>query len=468
LPATSTPAFRILAPDGSTAFEYAPTPKQQEFHACAEPNVLYVGSRGTGKSLALRMDAHMRALAYPGFRYAIIRDSYPNLLKSHLTYIEGEMRAFGGTYNKTDRIAKYPNGSIGFFSHCADDAELGNLLSAELYWLGFDEWSTLDWETSRKLAASVRVPKGSGLIAMIRGATNPVGPSAEQLKRYFIDKDVDPYGDPDYLPGEWRAVETILADNPHIDTEQYRKMTVGLPEHIRRAWLHGEWVEEGTYFSTFRRTTEDGKPWHVLEELPSLQGGAIYAAMDWGWNEPTVLLMVAVLPNGRTVVFKEREWTHTTARDVAAAMKREFAGFRVRRVWADPTMFNNSAATDFYSVGDVIRSCGIPLEPSRNDRIAAGYAISEALNTILPDGLPKLQIHKSCERLIKTLPAMRMDPKNPERIADGDDHHVISLSYALVGGVHPLQQMARASVPFWMRPTRANRWRPGQESVKRR
>ena len=52
---------------------YEPRPKQQEFHARTEPNVLFWGGRGSGKSMALRWEAHARALSHPGFTYVILR-----------------------------------------------------------------------------------------------------------------------------------------------------------------------------------------------------------------------------------------------------------------------------------------------------------------------------------------------------------------------------------------------------------
>ncbi len=69
----------FIEQDGKEVAAYIPTEKQQEFHAREEPNVLYIGARGTGKSHALRWEAHSRALAYPGFKYIILRRTYPQL-----------------------------------------------------------------------------------------------------------------------------------------------------------------------------------------------------------------------------------------------------------------------------------------------------------------------------------------------------------------------------------------------------
>ena len=46
---------------------YLPLPRQVDFHASAAPNTLFGGAAGPGKSHALRYDAYMRCLAYPGY-----------------------------------------------------------------------------------------------------------------------------------------------------------------------------------------------------------------------------------------------------------------------------------------------------------------------------------------------------------------------------------------------------------------
>jgi hypothetical protein len=99
---------------------YVPTLKQNEYHKATAKNVLMVGGRGSGKSICGRWDAHMRAMAYPGFKYCILRRTYPELERSHLIDLPKEMRALGGEYNQTSKIARYPNGSTGYFAHCYD------------------------------------------------------------------------------------------------------------------------------------------------------------------------------------------------------------------------------------------------------------------------------------------------------------------------------------------------------------
>lgn len=266
----------ITNPDGSTETLYTPHPNQCLFHERTEANVLYYGGRGSGKSLALRMEAHARALANPGFVYAILRRKFPELERSHIMFLPAEMKKLGGYYNKSSHKAFYPNGSIGVYSQCADAEDVLNLLSFECVWIGFDELSTFEWDMFTKLATSVRVKRDSGLTAMVRGATNPLGPSAQEVMHYFVDRDVDPEEDMDYDPSDWYAIKGNAVDNPHLDLEQYKKrFAAGLASHVKKAWVDGDFALENSLFDFYPtkevKDENDLKsviPYHVIKTLP--------------------------------------------------------------------------------------------------------------------------------------------------------------------------------------------------------
>lgn len=452
---------------GMEDYTYVPTPKQLDFHESTTPNCIIEGSRGTGKSGCIRMDAHMRALSFPDYSYLIIRRTMPELKKSHLRFISNEMKCLGGQFHKTDNIAHYPNGSQGFFSQCENEDEMMKLLSSEYHVIYFDEISTFTWTMITKVASCVRVPEESGLMGLVRGGTNPIGIGAAEVRKYFITKDVEAEDDPEYVAEDWEAIHTTLADNPHIDREQYIKRLSNLPEHIRRAWLDGEWVVEGAYFHDYK--PKKGDPpieWHVVSAYPVIRSRQnefsidkpeqwiqIYRAVDWGFSpDPAVCLWIAVMPNERAFVLKEKTWKSTPASQVAKSIVSESAGMRITDTYCDPTMFFGSKATDYTSVGDIFESNGVALTPGINDREAAGYAIHEYLNIILADGFPKLQIFEfGCPQLVRTLSEMRVDKLHPEKIADGPDHWVISLAYFCMGRIGKSRETSVSEIPFWMR-----------------
>jgi len=440
---------------------YQPTAKGAEYHDLTIPNAILEGPRGTGKSIILRNDAHIHALMEPGMAYLIVRRTMPELRKSHLRFIEREMHRLGGTFNKTESIAYYPNGSLGYYGHCETEADVMIYLSSEFARVYFDEITTFPGSMILKLASCVRVPEGSSWVAALRGGTNPLGESADFILRWFVTKQVPAEESDEYDPNDYTAIRMRPEDNPHMDWAQYRRRLANLPEHVRKAWLDGEWVIEGVYFSDFK-PQKDGQPWHVIDEAPVYRdvpldadrppaGVAIYRVLDYGFDpDPAVCLWIGILPSGRAVVFKERTWWRTTAIEVGKAIQRESVGMRVSETLCDPTLFDNQKATGS-SVADLIEAQGIALTPSVNDRIAAGYAIHEWLNGLI-DGTPKLQLLRyGCPHLIRTLPQIRQDKNHPEKIANGNDHYVMALSYFAMGNAVPSIEVTERVRKPWER-----------------
>lgn len=268
---TPTPfKLEVELPDGSPYTMYEPSPKQMLFHESVTPNLIAIGNRGGGKSIMLRFDAHMRALSVPGSQLILVRRSFPELYKSHLVFIQKEMKLLGGSYHESNHIATYPNDSKLFFSHVSSEGDALNLLSAEFLAGYFDELSTIPWDFFMKLQASIRVKKGSEQLAVVRAATNPLGPSAQDIYSYFVNKDVDPEEDADYDPTQWGSMRIQMEDNPHIDREQYRRRLASMPAHIRRAWLDGEFSLENQLFDF--RPSKDGHEYHVINSLPTFNG----------------------------------------------------------------------------------------------------------------------------------------------------------------------------------------------------
>jgi phage terminase large subunit len=251
---------------------YKPTSeKHLWFHTTPTKNLLAYGNRGGGKSHLLRFDAHMRAMSVPGARLILVRRTYPELMKSHLQHIDKEMAMLGGYYHKTEHVAYYPNDSKLFFSHVATEADSLNLLSAEFIAAYFDELSTIDWDFYVKLCASIRIGgslKDLGISGVVRAATNPLGPSAQEVFAYFVNKDVDPEEDPDYDPRDWGSIKIQMEDNEHIDKEDYIKRFSGMPGYLKKAWLDGDFALENQLFDF--KAMKQGRPYHVIKEMPTI------------------------------------------------------------------------------------------------------------------------------------------------------------------------------------------------------
>lgn len=462
------PALVLPREDGSDWVAYAAWPHQVRFHAATSPNVLALGTRGTGKSLMLRWDAIMRCLMIPNFRALIIRRTMPELRRSHLAYIGQEMAQLGQEYLSTFSQAKFENGSTLTFAHCETQADVMNFLSSEYGFIGFDELSTFTLEQFLKISAAARAPLDAGYNAVIRAGSNPLGVGADWMYDWFVDHTVRLEDFPDYLPEDFEMQFSTLDDNPSMDATAYRARLRNLPEHVRRAWLDGERIIEGMYFMDFHKTAEDGTPWHVIPTLPTWKGAPlfehtwlrVYRAIDWGYfPDPAVCLWMIVLPNKRTIVFKERSWRRTLAKDVATQIKKESEGMHIVESFCDPTMLIKEGQP--YSIGELFEQNGVPVTPAINDRVLYGYSIHDQFNTLI-DGTPQMQIVApvglyGCPDLIRTIPQLRTDPTDPAKIANGNDHWVVALAYFCMGQASPsTDPTGGGGTPRWMR-AKANR-----------
>lgn len=465
VPGCNHSAHRVYAldDDGKTVIAYDAQPHQLTFHASTTPNLLALGTRGTGKSVQLRWDAHMRCLMIPNFHALILRRTMPDLRKSHIKYIEREMKLLGGVYLQTTFLAKYPNGSTLLFAHCETEADILNFLSSEYGFIGFDELSTFTLQQFLQISIAARAPEHCGYDAVIRASSNPLGPGAEWMEQWFVTRTVSYEDYPDYNPDDFEMQFSTLRENKYINAAQYEARLKNLPDHVRRAWLKGEFVFEGMYFTDFRKVDDDGNPWHVLNDVPTFQGEpiynhpwlSIYRAIDWGYHpDPAVCLWIAVLPNKRAIVFKEKHWKRVLAADVAKDIVRESAGMRVVESFCDPSMLIKEGQV--YSIGEIFESNGVPVTAATNDRILYGYAVNEYLNNLI-DGKPQVQFVKGlgtygCAHLIKTIPQLRMDKLDARKIANGDDHWVVAFAYFAMGAAPPSRDRQNTVVKPWMVP----------------
>jgi hypothetical protein len=426
------------------------------------------GNRGGGKSFTVRRGiCHALALAVPGLKYAVVRRNMPDLRTNHLIYLGSEMRKLGGEWNETHAIAKYDNGSMGFYRQCEDERDVEKVVGAEVAILFVDEAPQIKWEYLRTMAPSLRVARAADgtqpyWTCEIYGG-NPIGESIEDLDKYFVDQAVDPYEDPQYRPEDWCHVPMHRADNPSLDEAEYLKQFAGVPAHFRAAWIDGVRMDARTLFDV--RPTKDGQPYHYIQELPAIGETPllevpwiqIYRAFDMGYfPDPAVCVWFAVVGR-RVIAFREETWFRTIAKDLAARLQettRELVGETpVVMTYADPQIDVRTGA-DAVTVRDVLEMAGVPIECSINDRVLYADAIHGLLGEEIEPGVPRLQIYEpGCPMLAKYLPKMRWDDKNPRRMADHKfDHWIVCLAYFAIssGVLSNAVQSAAASRPVWM------------------
>jgi hypothetical protein len=493
----------LFRPDNQAQFDYC---------EAQEPNVFLRGNRGGGKSITARWHAHSLAMAYPGYKYAILRTSFPELIKNHLIFLKQEMHELGGSYHGGQFIARYPNGSMGFYMQAQTEEQVQNALGVEMYLVVFDEAPTFKWEHMMMIGSSVRVPTDSGLIPLKRYLGNPIGTSIDDLDKYFIDKDVDLLEDKGYRPEEYRTIKIRVEDNSHLDAEEYQRgLGVGLPEALRKAWIEGERFDSRMLFE-LKPTIEvvKGKekveiPYHIITELPramdeqgnptdvlSLPWVRIQGCYRDGFIDPAVMLW-AVNVGPQIIVFNERVWTHTNSTDIAKEIldaseivdeQGKLRQLPLKAIYADPVIAKESTAVQstqqvmehawkcpIHGKSNLKRCCNkavsLRFEPSTDDRLLFASAINRVLKAEIASNIPKVCFLRpdpnsdegkrliargivGCPYLIKYLPKMQFDLDDARKLASHKhDRPVVAFAYLCMS--YPIHTVVRKEtvLPSW-------------------
>ena len=272
------------------------------------------------------------------------------------------------------------------------------------------------------------------------------------LRDFFIDHSPDWDQFPkklkeDYDPAEWVYIPGMLEDNPYLDENYERDLSLLEPwryEQLR----HNNWdVVAGLFFSEFKGRA----PW--VQDLGD-PGGDVewFRSMDWGYVNPGCFLWWACLPDGILYVRREYKFSHTSIPEVADEIREITSDLnipRVRYTSADPAIFStyggtsNAKAPNGRLEGETIAETfmrppnRIPLIRADNARSAGWQRIRELLR-LRPDGNPTLIIHPDCRYLIRTLASAVSSRTDPEDVDTSiDDHAIDTLRYGAMSRPAP-------------------------------
>lgn len=415
---------------------YDPFPKQVAYHQSVARYPLYGGSKGCGKSLAIRWDHYLPSLVVPGLKSLILRRKLEELRRSHIRFVPAEAQQIGAIWKPSDvgaGVIHFPNGSLIEFGHCQHEEDVSMYLSAEYGRESFDEMVTFTEYQYLMISSCCRttIP---GFIPRVGGGTNPGGPDAQWVKRRWIDQDITADEDEDYQPADYEYIAALPTDNPHLNWDEYMRMLNRLPPELRRAYRDGDWnIFLGQYFPEFRRAH------HVEAFAPLPASMPRYCGLDWGYASEGVCLWAVVHPDGmlqieHEYVFNGPRRDKQIVREVAHAIQAINARYpacdgepiTVRATYADPHMDEQRGHESGESMLETMRRAGVPLTRGDDDRIN-GWARVRAWLRDMPDGRPFLRVHPRCGYLIRTMPAMVMQEDQPEDLdTDSADHACVT------------------------------------------
>lgn len=409
------------------------TEKQQIFLDSLQDEVLYGGAAGGGKSYAQVLDAWIYAIRYPGIKQLILRRTFPELKRSLIMTALTIYNQEHAKYNESEKKWKFKNGSIIEFGYCESEKDVTQYMSAEYDVIRFDELTHFTEFQYRYLISRIR--GANNFPKQIKSSTNPGNVGHAWVKARFIDNKIPLQTYKDDLGRESIFIPAKVQENSFLmeSDPKYIQRLQQLDENERRALLEGDWdIFEGKYFTEFRKDI------HVIDPFIIPEHWRRYVTLDYGLDM-LAAYWIALSPENKAYVYKERYQSNLIISEAAKAILETNNGDKIYQWLAPPDLWNRRQDTG-KSAAQLFHENGINLIPSKNDRVQGWYCLKEWLKPV--DSRDEqtgesiktaaMKITKNCVNLIRTLPQLQHDEKNPNDVAN-EPHELTHAPDALRG-----------------------------------
>lgn len=413
--------------------QYVPNKKQAIFHSNDAEEVVYGGAKGGGKSCALVMEALAYGLENPKADMYLFRETYDdleaNLIKEWKEKVPKELY----TPNETKHIYTLINGTTVKFRYIRNFADAESYQGRSIDWIGVDELTKHEERSIQVLLSCLRSAKG--FKPKFRATCNPGGIGHNWVKeRYIIPTE---YGNKtindEITGGKIAFIPATVYDNTILveNDPRYVKRLENLPETQKQAFLFGNWdIFEGQYFNEFKREI------HVIEPFKIPSHWKKYIAMDYGLDMLAVLWF-ARDTEGNAYVYKEIHESNLIISEACKRIKEINNNEKYEYIYAPRDLWNRRQDTG-KSVADIFYENGLMLTKTSVDRVDGWLATKEWIKVIESKDIEtgeeiktsKLKIFRNCNNLIKNLPQVQIDEKNPNDVAT-EPHELTHICDAL-------------------------------------
>src|SRR5712691_7209273 len=433
---------------------YRAFPRQAQFHRSRAKYRLFGGAAGPGKTKALLWEAIRHGQDVAHSDSLLLRRTYPELESSLLAYFRRDVpRKFYRKYNEAKHIVTWHNGSTTRFGYCRNENDVYQYQGAEFLFIGLDELTHFTLKQWQFLTSRNRCPV-PGSIACMAGASNPGNIGHAWVKALWVDHQPPPgFERPElYDASDYAFIRAKLADNPiYANDAAYHRTLEALPEHLRRAFLEGDWnVFAGQYFDVF----EFGRHTVRAEALRLEPWWPRWISIDWGFQHPSAVYWHCAVPQAvtratsqgenafhespvtshesRIVTYREFVQSGLSPRMLAQAIAERSGRERVSEVFLSPDAFahRTSEASIAEQLGDVLVANGLPRpSPADDDRIGGWQLMYQFLES------NAWIITENCAELIERIPQLVRDERRDADIrkVEGDDS-ADAARYGLVSG----------------------------------
>jgi hypothetical protein len=403
---------------------WRPFPKQAVFVKQNGMLGLFGGAAGPGKSSALRNMAVSFCLKRKNYRVIYFRKTIEDVVESAVDKLKIEYEKYWNTglmyYNEKARILTFPETNANIkFEHLKDMKAAHSQKSKEYELIIFDELTEFGEEEffymfTRNRSSTPRFKP------LIRAGSNPDGPGADWVKRFFVDRD--------FTRRERKAFEVMgldidkevffiparLEDNPVNDTPEYRARLMLQDERTEAALLRGEWEnQDGRYFSEFNPEVHIIEPFEIDSE--NEEEYVVVTGTDDGFDPSAhATLWVAKDRNGIAYVIKEFYAKKCYTDQQIVEIKERNRGLQIKAHIADSEMWTKDKKDiTSASVFERYLTAGLRLEKATKSREMGWRLIKDCLRYEKRGDRfvvsPKLYIFNTCPNLVEHIKRARKD-----------------------------------------------------------
>jgi len=413
-----------MSKKGMGAYGIELWPKQYEAYEAIEQTgieiLLYGGARGGGKSHLSRSYLMQRAWNYPGSSHLIVRRSFPEL---HRTHVLRFLQDYGSLLTHQERFHRFTlsNGSTIEYGYAESVADCNHWQGSEFATVVVDEAQFMEIQILEYMRTINRTTMN--LACKQLWTANPGGRSHTELRRLFIDRrfkdneNGDGYG----------FVKALVKDNPSLD-ESYTKQLEQLPEHLRKAYLEGDWdALLGSFFSFHPNIYETP---YQLTETQCRTG--LYASLDHGVAHHTSFNFLFLDETGRVHQLFHYLNSGLTAEENAKEILDRVKTFPHTKgayplqVFADASMWTEVKLTSNYvSPIDIYKSvfpASVQFVPATKEKIWSSQILRGMMDP--KEGEPKWVVWRDyCPAWAEWMAQAETDISRPETYmkAPGDD-----------------------------------------------
>jgi phage terminase large subunit len=220
------------------------------------------------------------------------------------------------------------------------------------------------------------------------------------------------------------------------DHDKIEALALSNPDRYKVVGLGEYGIPGGTYFEEFRSDV------HVIESFIIPQDWRRYRVLDYGLDM-LACYWIATDTHNKAYVYKELYQSNLIISAAAEAIVAKTSkNEKIYETLAPPDLWNRRQETG-KSAAELFDDNGVSLTKADNNRVQGWYNLKEWLRPYEDEQnimTANLVITKNCSNLIRCLPQVQCDPKDPNDVANTPHeltHSVDSLRYWVAGRPSP-------------------------------